>query len=212
MKHRCSYCQKLFSTERLLRDHIRAHINVQQCPFCEMTATSAHNLRHHIRYKHSDDRQFPCQFCKFRAKSANDLTSHMRRHGDAAETVPDEEELCAYDDCDFRTTNRQKMKFHVAQTHNKEGSRYCCHFCDARFLRGHYLTKHLSRRHNYRPPSGHSRLKYKLDDDGLYRVQTLRFEGRFLEEGDGAGQLVVEEVQEDEDEEAVDDVQVMEEV
>ena len=37
---KCSYCQKYFPSDRLLRDHMRSHINNFQCPICEMTCTS----------------------------------------------------------------------------------------------------------------------------------------------------------------------------
>jgi hypothetical protein len=101
------------------------------------------------------------------------------------------------------------MKYHVAQTHNAEGSRYACHICDGRFLRGHYLTKHLARKHAFRQPAGHSRFKYKLDEDGMYRVQTVRFESGELvidlDAGGGGGR-----VEEDDDDEVdVDDVDPM---
>ena len=41
---KCSYCQKYFPSDRLLRDHMRSHINNFQCPICEMTCTSGECL------------------------------------------------------------------------------------------------------------------------------------------------------------------------
>ena len=87
--------------------------------------------------------------------------------------------------------------------HHEEGRRYCCHLCEKRFLRGHYLTKHLTRSHLFRQPSGHSRFRYKLDDDGMFRVETIRFE---------SGELIIDvddvegNEREMEEEEEVDDV------
>ena len=111
----------------------------------------------------------------------------------------DREQSCPFEDCPYKSPHAQKMKIHVAQVHHDEGRRYCCHLCEKRFLRGHYLTKHLARAHLFRAPSGHSRFRYKLDDDGMFRVETIRFE---------SGDLVID-VDDDEreiEEEVVDDV------
>ena len=115
----------------------------------------------------------------------------------------DREMSCQFEDCPYKSAHAQKMKIHVAQVHNGEGARYCCHLCEKRFLRGHYLSKHLARSHIFRHPAGHSRFRYKLDDDGMFRVETIRFE---------SDDLVVDVVEEEEGEteEDVDDVVVAE--
>ncbi|KAH0808797.1 hypothetical protein GEV33_013995 [Tenebrio molitor] len=53
---------------------------------------------------------------------------------------------------------------------------YECHNCKKQFIRGGLLTKHLMKVHNYHWPSGHSRFRYKEDQDGIYRLQTVRYE------------------------------------
>jgi hypothetical protein len=80
---------------------MRAHINQYKCPLCEMTCTTSHNLRHHINYKHSENRLFPCELCVYKAKSATDLGSHMRKH-----YSDNLEEECPVEGCDFKTTYR----------------------------------------------------------------------------------------------------------
>ena len=111
---------------------------------------------------------------------------------------------CQFEDCPYKSAHAQKMKIHVAQVHNGEGARYCCHLCEKRFLRGHYLSKHLARSHIFRHPAGHSRFRYKLDDDGMFRVETIRFES------DDLVIDVAEEGEEGDAEEDVDDVAVAE--
>ena len=117
----------------------------------------------------------------------------------------DREQSCPFEDCPYKSPHTQKMKIHLAQVHHEEGRRYCCHLCEKRFLRGHYLTKHLARSHLFRQPPGHSRFRYKLDDDGMFRVETIRFE---------SGELIIdvddvegdEREMEEEEEEEGDDV------
>ena len=86
---RCSYCQKSFSTERLLRDHMRSHINHLQCPLCNMTCPSATALNKHYTYRHSEERAFICPYqqeeeedgtgtCDYSAKTLHDLNRHIR--------------------------------------------------------------------------------------------------------------------------------------
>lgn len=51
-----------------------------------------------------------------------------------------------------------------------------CHVCNKVYCQGSTLSKHLKTRHNFEWPSGHSRFRYKLESDGYYRLQTLRYE------------------------------------
>lgn len=55
-------------------------------------------------------------------------------------------------------------------------SSYMCHVCNKIYCQGSTLSKHLKTRHNFQWPSGHSRFRYKLESDGYYRLQTLRYE------------------------------------
>ena len=55
-------------------------------------------------------------------------------------------------------------------------SSYMCHVCNKVYCQGSTLSNHLKKTHNFELPSGHSRFRYKLDSDGFYRLQTLRYE------------------------------------
>jgi hypothetical protein len=48
--------------------------------------------------------------------------------------------------------------------------------CEKIYTNGATLSIHLKNVHKYKWPSGHSRFRYKLDNDGYYRLQTLRYE------------------------------------
>ena len=51
-----------------------------------------------------------------------------------------------------------------------------CHVCQKVYCQASTLSKHLKTRHKLEWPSGHSRFRYKLESDGYYRLQTLRYE------------------------------------
>ena len=59
---KCSYCNKKFATERLLRDHMRAHINHYKCPLCEMTCPVPSALAQHMAYRHFPVKSFSCEY------------------------------------------------------------------------------------------------------------------------------------------------------
>ncbi|KAM9219905.1 histone H4 transcription factor isoform 3-T3 [Dugong dugon] len=71
-RFQCSHCSKRFATERLLRDHMRNHVNHYKCPLCDMTCPLPSSLRNHMRFRHSEDRPFKCDYCDYRYKEHED--------------------------------------------------------------------------------------------------------------------------------------------
>lgn len=41
-------------------------VNHYKCPKCAMTCPNPSGLKHHMRYKHNDDRPFACQYCPYK--------------------------------------------------------------------------------------------------------------------------------------------------
>ena len=112
---KCSYCGKIFALERLLRDHMRAHINHYKCPLCDMTCPTPSNLNQHMNYRHNDERPYACGECNYRAKSVHDLSAHAARlHGGGGE------QACPVPGCGFvaATSSAKELKAHLAR---KEG-------------------------------------------------------------------------------------------
>ncbi|XP_077985078.1 histone H4 transcription factor-like [Glandiceps talaboti] len=176
-KFQCSHCSKTFSTERLLRDHMRCHVNHYKCPFCDMTCPSPSSLKAHIKFRHTEEKPHKCELCGYGCKSAYDLRRHMDSHN-AAIVFKCEEKGCQY-----ATKVTQSLRLHYKKVHNHvSGPRYLCHMCNSHFSRGGILTKHLKTKHKFKWPSGHSRFRYKLHEDGFHRLQTVRYESIELTE------------------------------
>ncbi|KAG7279054.1 hypothetical protein CRUP_031690, partial [Coryphaenoides rupestris] len=144
----CEHCGKAFANERLLRDHVRQHVNHIKCPLCDMTCTTLATLKIHIKFRHCDERPFSCDFCESSFKNQHDLRKHMETHNEGA----------AYQ-CTGGMT-----------------SRYKCHICEKTFSWCYTLTLHLRKQHQLKWPSGHSRFRYKENEDGYLTLNMVRFE------------------------------------
>lgn len=166
--YQCSQCVKLFPTERLLRDHIRSHVNHYKCTMCDMTCSKPSILAKHIRFKHIDFKPYKCSKCDKRFVEKYNLNTHLKTH-------EEENPLKCYL-CDFECRSKVGMDNHCVKMHGSVGLIYECHCCKKRFKRGTYLTTHLTEYHDFRWPSGHTRFRYRKDEDGIHRLQTVRYE------------------------------------
>ncbi|XP_046341940.2 histone H4 transcription factor-like [Haliotis rufescens] len=169
--YQCSHCNKRFATERILRDHMRHHVNHYKCPFCDMTCPAPSGLRAHIRYRHTMEKPFKCAHCEHCAKSGADLRRHLESHS------KDSLFQCHIDKCRYKARSYTSLTNHYRKEHQiLDTSRYFCHVCEKRFTRGNQLTKHLKKQHKFKWPPGHSRFRYKVHEDGTLRLQTIRYE------------------------------------
>ncbi|XP_047142572.1 histone H4 transcription factor isoform X1 [Hydra vulgaris] len=189
----CSHCLKRCASERLLRDHMRHHVNYLKCPHCDMTCPNPGSLKYHIHYRHSDERPYPCAMCDHSFKSNSDLVRHEESH------LP-KSYICTVTGCSFTTKTSHCLKRHMKITHSENGTkRYICHICNHAYSRGFGLTKHLKKKHNFNWPAGHPRFRYIEYEDGFFRLQMVRFESveltKRLETEDG--NEVAEEEEED---------------
>ncbi|KAK0042982.1 histone H4 transcription factor isoform X3 [Biomphalaria pfeifferi] len=167
-KFECSHCGNRFGSERILRDHMRHHVNHYKCPMCNMTCHSPSAVREHVRYRHTEERSYHCDKCEHRAKTQTDLRRHMLVH-------QEERRHSCRRGCHMVFNTSDELRRHHA-THGIKKQEFGCHICAERFIRANTLTKHLMEMHNYSWPSGHRKFKYVRHDDGIKRLQTIRYE------------------------------------
>ncbi|XP_053451209.1 histone H4 transcription factor isoform X2 [Nycticebus coucang] len=189
-RFQCSHCSKRFATERLLRDHMRNHVNHYKCPLCDMTCPLPSSLRNHMRFRHSEDRPFKCDCCDYSCKNLIDLQKHLDTHS------KEPAYRCDFENCSFSARSLCSIKSHYRKVHEGDSEpRYKCHVCDKCFTRGNNLTVHLRKKHQFKWPSGHPRFRYKEHEDGYMRLQLVRYESveltqqllRQPQEGSGLG-------------------------
>ncbi|XP_005143560.3 histone H4 transcription factor [Melopsittacus undulatus] len=176
-RFQCSHCSKRFATERLLRDHMRNHVNHYKCPMCDMTCPLPSSLRNHIRFRHSEERPFKCDYCDYSCKNLIDLRKHLETHS------KEPAYHCEFEACSFTARSPCSIKLHCRKVHEGDFKpRYKCHVCDKCFTRGNNLTVHLRKKHQFKWPSGHPRFRYKEHEDGYMRLQLVRYESVELTE------------------------------
>ncbi|RWS28032.1 hypothetical protein B4U80_01665 [Leptotrombidium deliense] len=160
---RCEECDREFATGSLLREHSRKHYKRYKCDICGQLADSPSSLRHHILYRHTDDRPFACQFCDSKFKSRSDLRKHIDIH---SEENPYRCSLCSFECRCCHTLSK-----HIKQEHQSITSEYLCHECKKKFTRGNNLTRHLITIHKYSLKEGQSKFCYSRQADGFYRLE-----------------------------------------
>ncbi|KAM4757557.1 histone H4 transcription factor [Cyanocitta cristata] len=176
-RFQCSHCSKRFATERLLRDHMRNHVNHYKCPLCDMTCPLPSSLRNHIRFRHSEERPFKCDYCDYSCKNLIDLRKHLDTHS------KEPAYRCEFEACTFSARSLCSIKLHYRKVHEGDSEpRYKCHVCDKCFTRGNNLTVHLRKKHQFKWPSGHPRFRYREHEDGYMRLQLVRYESVELTE------------------------------
>uniref|UniRef100_A0A8C7HQE5 Zgc:112083 n=1 Tax=Oncorhynchus kisutch TaxID=8019 RepID=A0A8C7HQE5_ONCKI len=169
----CLHCDKGFANERLLRDHVRQHVNHIKCPLCDMTCTSLATLKIHIKFRHCDERPFPCDFCESSFKNQHDLRKHMETHNEGAAYH------CSVEGCDYSSRMAHTMNQHYKRVHEVLETvcrGYQCqsltfsfsnmllglwNFDQVTFSWCYTLTLHLRKKHHLKWPSGHSRFRYE---------------------------------------------------
>lgn len=175
--YQCSHCDKRYTTERLLRDHVRHHVNQYKCPCCDMTCPTPSSLKSHLKYRHTTQTPYKCDHCEHGAKSVADLKKHLESH---SMDVPYH---CHIPECTYTSRTFQSLENHFKRLHQDINTqKYKCHVCFTLFTRGSNLTAHLKKKHKFRWPSGHSRFRYKMQEDGYWQLQTVRYESIKLTE------------------------------
>ncbi|XP_013378915.1 histone H4 transcription factor isoform X2 [Lingula anatina] len=177
--YQCSHCNKRFNTERLLRDHMRNHVNHYKCPLCDMTCPAPSALRNHIRYRHTNEKPYKCTGCERKCKTLADLRKHLETHNEKPMFY------CHYPNCKYSAKVYNLFVRHFRKhTANPMGikPKYMCHICNTTYTRGEKLTHHLKNHHKFKWPSGHTRFRYKLHEDSFFRLQTVRYESIELTE------------------------------
>ena len=149
----CSVCYRVYSSERLLREHVRRHINTLKCPHCDLTCNGPSRLQHHIRFRHNTDTPHCCPVCQKGFKTTHCLNEHVVSHGQKRFE-------CSINGCKYAGKTPKAWQSHMKKYHIPEQKQYSCHICCQCFVNGLQLSTHLKQIHGFSLPPGHSRFRY----------------------------------------------------
>ncbi|XP_067634643.1 zinc finger protein 234-like [Eurosta solidaginis] len=143
--YQCEYCQKFYTTDRILKMHIQLkHLRPKdfKCEQCGAEYAEQRSLDSHIRKNHIG---FPCTQCARTYKSARSLRVHMLSHKAIKEHV------CDYENCGKGFVSATRLKVH--QKIHTEERNYVCETCGYRTRQKDALVVH-KRTHTGEKPFG----------------------------------------------------------
>ncbi|XP_072930305.1 uncharacterized protein [Epargyreus clarus] len=88
----CTYCPKAFTQKAGLDQHLRTHTKVKpfKCVICSKCFSQSVHLRQHMR-THTNIQPFQCPVCGRRFKQSSHLNFHMRSHmGEMGSLMPEQ--------------------------------------------------------------------------------------------------------------------------
>jgi KRAB domain-containing zinc finger protein len=135
---RCEYCGKTYSSEGVLKNHIRrVHLKEQDfvCDKCEQKFATKDELRKHMAAKHELDRQsFVCDACGKAYSSVSKLKNHI------AYEHQNKEKPFACDICQSRFAYQPEMLRH--RERHATVPQYSCPSCDKKFMTKNDMMRH----------------------------------------------------------------------
>lgn len=134
----CGKCKKPFTSENLLRRHIKmAHrFSEYRCSLCDKTFANPNLLNRHTSQIHRPGRDFLCHICRKAFQYKERLTAHMKTHSTRNYG-------CHI--CPKAYVSEKELNVHI-RTHTNEKP-YKCDHCEAAFAQKDRLTHHVKKKH-----------------------------------------------------------------
>ncbi|RXG68529.1 Protein krueppel [Armadillidium vulgare] len=82
-----------------------------QCPYCEYKSTTPHNIKIHIRIRHTGEKPYACPHCCKRFTNNSTLSVHLRTH------TGEKPYSCSF--CSQKFTQSSSLKTHLKMIHNQ---------------------------------------------------------------------------------------------
>ncbi|XP_055305996.1 zinc finger protein 2-like isoform X2 [Sitodiplosis mosellana] len=153
-KMSCVFCDKTFSSLKMLRRHIQiVHKQVRLesrsehlCELCGKKYNAKWNLQLHKRFVHFEGGPVKCPKCPKMFKCQPYLDIHIKRHMTTGRSV-------ACSQCDMKFKNKKYLRAHEKR-HKEDTKTVKCPLCPAAYEHKFHLKEHIKRKHSAEVPSG----------------------------------------------------------
>ena len=161
--YKCIQCDKEFSSNTILRKHIKIHTGEKpyKCNLCEKTFSKQYDLKRHSGI-HSGEKPFQCTHCPSAFARRDYLTKHIRKHTG--------EKLYQCNICDKAFSQKKDLTNHN-RIHTGEKPFQCTH-CPLAFARRDYLTKHITKH------TGEKLYQCNICDQAFFQKNALTIHNR----------------------------------
>ncbi|GFR77401.1 histone H4 transcription factor [Elysia marginata] len=189
--YKCPLCDMTCPSPSGVRDHVRYRHSEERsyhCSHCDYKAKTAADLRNHLLTCTQSGETNGAQARKAKTLPLEENSNEATSEDEDEEQEEEEEE----EEASSKLNQNIKKQIQLAEKengtrhhkirHTHLGERrggdppFQCHLCQKYYKRGSVLTLHLKEVHSYTWPSGHRRFRYKLHEDGFWRLQTVRLE------------------------------------
>ena len=161
-KFSCNSCTKTFHSKQALEYHYSSlHLEKpksENCSICGMQFSAKVNLLQHVKYVHSEEKQYSCPDCDSKFKRKTDMRAHVLNiHGSSMTKELygniEYQELNKCDICDKTYQYKKNLNEHMKNIHDttngpSTSKTYKCNQCDTSFTLLRNLTAHTKSKHS----------------------------------------------------------------
>jgi len=135
------------------------------CTWCPFRSNRYSVVKKHIEIHHERKKHYPCKECVFIGQSVDDYAEHYH----SFHKTDEYKHACT--DCSFKCTNKQDLKVHYSETHNKERS-YVCKMCDHKSTDLNNMKRHINSVHN---SNTNKITNYSCPECGFFTTDRIQF-------------------------------------
>nr|CAD7264694.1 unnamed protein product [Timema shepardi] len=141
--HACDKCGKIFLTEKLLKVHLKIHLQEPvKCNLCGRVYKNERVLDTHMSL-HKEAKPWPCNYCDKVFIFDSSLQEHIKSDHEPDNSNKTTPNVYTCQICEIKFDKLEELKSHLMSTHKHLAKRHICEFCGAMYHTSNKLKTHL---------------------------------------------------------------------